>query len=287
MREALSSFPRPELLSACKRFRGEPGFQIYSWYATYHYLIERHREALLWSYIMLRSDIDRDGVLSWSERQQVIEDIDNGVTNMDKASFRRRNFYHVPSALQRAGLTPPRVNTNILWTSLDGPLAIQGLDCSGFSINDCLGPGFQSSHSSAGNPMFATALVFDRLARQTPQCGDCLLKIILHQVRQGLAPLLPRANSQPSQRELVVKALMRYKYTVIDSSNSLFVMVNDADQVDSTLVRRYVQERRELPGQICLNDDVSTTDPQELNDVHQAMNEFYEGVFPEKCAFER
>src|SRR3984957_15518550 len=54
-REAISSFPGPELQSACKRFRGEPGFQLYSWYAAFHYTIEPQREALLWSYIMLRS----------------------------------------------------------------------------------------------------------------------------------------------------------------------------------------------------------------------------------------
>jgi hypothetical protein len=29
--------------------------------------MERHREALLWSYIMLLSDINDDGYLSWLE----------------------------------------------------------------------------------------------------------------------------------------------------------------------------------------------------------------------------
>jgi hypothetical protein len=60
-REAITSFPRPALRSSSQRFRGETGFQLYSWYVFFHYITERHREALLWSYIMLRSDVDDDG----------------------------------------------------------------------------------------------------------------------------------------------------------------------------------------------------------------------------------
>jgi hypothetical protein len=284
MREAITSFPRPELRSACKRFRGE-GFQIYSWYVTFHYLIERHREALLWSYLVLRSDQDGDGVLSWSERQAVLDDLARGDENLLKASFRRRNFYHVPAMLERAGLAPPQVNTNLLWTSLDGPVAIRDANCEDFNVDDCLAPGFGLNRSSSqSNPLFSSAVIFDRVARQNPHCGDCLLKIVLHQTRQGLEPLLPSAGSR--NREVVIKALMKYKYTIMDPTNSLFVMVTDADQVDSTLVERYIRQGKELPGQLCLNDDVSTTELDELEDTRQAMTELMQGIFPEKAAWE-
>jgi hypothetical protein len=80
---------------------------------------------------------------------------------------------------------------------------------------------------------------------------------------------------------------MRYKYTIIDPTNTLFVMVTDADQVDSTLVRNYVRDGKPMPGQICLNDDVATTDEGELLDVKAAVTELFEGAFPEKRDFER
>ncbi|EXJ88108.1 hypothetical protein A1O1_05036 [Capronia coronata CBS 617.96] len=288
MREAISSFPGPELQSACKRFRGEPGFQLYSWYVTFHYLIERHREALLWSYIMLRSDVDGDGNLSWDERQTIMQDLEAGMKNEGRTTFRKRNYYHVPQLLQKAGLAPPKVNTDILWTSLDGPAAIQNADCIEFDVNECLAPGFSVSSTDARtrNPVFSTAVVFDRLARQEPKCGDCLLKLILNKTPKGLAPLLPRAGTQDAQRELVLKAVMRYRYSIINP-DALFVMVTDAEQVDSTLVSRYVRARKELAGQLCLNDDVSTNDPQELADVKQAMTELYEGLFPDPSPFEK
>ncbi|KAL6242503.1 hypothetical protein RBB50_010643 [Rhinocladiella similis] len=288
MREAISSFPGPELQSACKRFRGEPGFQLYSWYVTFHYLIERHREALLWSYIMLRSDVDDDGNLSWEERQTIMQDLEAGMVNEGRTTFRKRNYYHVNQLLQRAGLESPKVNTDILWTSLDGPAAIQNANCIEFDVNECLAPGFSVSSTDAftKNPVFSTANIFDRLARQEPKCGDCLLKLILNKKPKGLAPLLPRANTQAKQRELVIKAVMRYRFSLIHP-DALFVMVTDAEQVDSVLVSRYVRGKKELAGQLCLNDDVTTTDDQELNDVKQAMTELYQGLFPDPSRFEK
>ncbi|RVX73032.1 hypothetical protein B0A52_02158 [Exophiala mesophila] len=284
MKEAIEAFPRPEVQSACKRFRGEPGFQLYSWYMAYHYQIERHREVLLWSYIMLRSDIDRDGILSWEERQSIAHDLAAGTENAGRASFRRKMFYHVPSLLEKAGLKPPQVNTNSLWTSLDGPMAIRDADCAEFNIDECLAPGFLTDDSEASNlnPTFSSAVIFDRLARQNPRCGDCLLKGLLYQTASGLSPLLPHKGGQQADRDLVIKAVMRYKYIVVDPSDTLFVMITDADQIDSTLYRHFVKEQRPLPGQICLNDDVVTTDEQELKDVQSAIRELLQGLFPEQ-----
>jgi hypothetical protein len=286
-REAISSFPGPELQSACKRFRGEPGFQLYSWYAAFHYTIERQREALLWSYIMLRSDMDGDENLSWPERQVIMAELQAGMKNEGKSSFRRRNFYHVPSMLHKAGLAGPKVNTDIQWTSLDGPAAIREVECGEFDVNECLAHGFSTSKSdeTARNPIFSSAVIFDRVARQIPRCGDCLLKLLLNQVHRGLAPLLPRADTQPKLREMVVKAAMRYRYTIINP-DALFVMVTDAEQVDSTLVRQFVRGKKQLAGQLCLNDDVRTEDEGELLDVMKALTELYRGLFPEKSPFE-
>ena len=286
MREAIGSFPGPELMSACKRFRGEPGFQLYSWYATFHYLIERHREALLWSYIILRSDVNDDGYLDSDERRPIQVEIIQGMKTEGKLTYRKRNYFHVAQLLQKAGLDAPKVNTDVTWTSLDGPQAIRDVDCAEFDVNECLAPGFSlSSNSSARNPMFSTAVIFDRVARQMPKCGDCLLKLVLNQIPRGLDPLLPRMK-QREKRVLAVKAAMRYRYAIINP-DALFVMVTDAEQVDHALVGPYVREGRPLAGQLCLNDDVATDDASELADVKQAMTELYQGLFSQKCRFER
>lgn len=286
-REAMQSFPSPQLQSACSRFRGDFGFQLYSWYASFHYTIERHREALLWSYLMHRSDQNHDGYLSWDERQQIVKDLEEGLENEGKSSFRTRTFYQVADILEDAGLEPPKVNLDILWTSMDGPVTVKDVDCFSFDVNDCLAPGFssKSSFEHQQTPIFSTATILDRVARVQPDCGDCLIKILLHRKPRGLEPLMPNNTTQPKEFETVVKALMRYQY-VVNEPDGLFVMVTDAEQVEMTLIKRLLTKKKKV-GQLCLNDDVATNDERELEDLHRAMNALFEGLLPEPSRFER
>lgn len=287
MAETMESFPGPEAQSACSRFRGDFGFQLYSWYATFHYTVERHREALLWSYLMVRADLDGDGYLSWSERKKVLLEVLEGHENEDKSSFRARNFYSLPDVLEDAGLEPPAVNFDILWTSLDGPMYIKDLECFDFDINECLAPGFTANLDTEGdmNPVFSTAAMFDRASRQNPTCGDCLIKILLHRVHKGLSPLMPDPEKQSKEYDIVTKALMRYQY-VVHEPDGLFVMVTDAEQVDSLLIKRF-KKKDKLVGQLCLNDDVSTTDEVELRELQETLTEMYTQLFPERSSFEK
>ncbi|GIZ49359.1 hypothetical protein CKM354_001238900 [Cercospora kikuchii] len=285
-REAMLSFPKPELQSACSRFQGDFGFQLYSWYASFHYTIERHREVVLWSYLMHRSDQDRNGYLSWEERAHVIKDLQDGLQNMG-GSYRMRHFYHLPETLETAGLDPPKVNLDILWTSMDGPLAIKDVDCLSFNVDDCLAPGFSAednTRSSSNAPVLLTAAILDRVARQQPDCGDCLIKILIHRQRKGFGPMMP-TSTQSKAFDIVVKALIRYQY-VIHEPDALFVMVTDAEQVETTLIKRLLTKKKQV-GQLCLNDDVSTQNPTELQDLVKAMTKLFEGLCPSPSRFEK
>jgi hypothetical protein len=249
--------------------------------------MERHREVLLWSYIMLRSDSNDDGYLSWPERQRILHDIAEGMSNEPPEVFRRRFFYRVGDNLKEAGLEPPKVNTNILWTSLDGPSMIRDLDCDTFDTEDCLAPGFSigAIDAHARSPVFSSAAIFDRVARETPRCGDCLLKLVLNRRRAGLGSLLPHPIKKPQQREIVVKALMRYQYTIVQPDAS-FHMITDAEQVEHVLIKPYVYNNKKV-GQLCLNDDVVTHDPNELEALRNAMSRLFEGLLPQKSSFEK
>lgn len=112
-KEVSESFPRPTLKSASRRFRGENGpkgelgFQLYSWHSMFHYIIERQREALLWSYIALRSDTGSNGLLSWSERQIILSELEEGIGYEGSTTHRDRNFFHIQCC------TPPRVSAHL------------------------------------------------------------------------------------------------------------------------------------------------------------------------------
>lgn len=286
-KEAITSFPGPAMRSAYQRFRGETGFQLYSWYVVFHYTMERHREALLWSYIMLRSDVDDDGYLDWSERQRIVRDLAEGMGNDSPETFRRRIFYQVGSLLEQAGLKPPIVNTDILWTSLDGPVHTQDLDCDAFDLENCLAPGFSMSFSDeeARSPVFSAATIFNRVARESPRCGDCLIKLVLNRRRAGLGPLLPHPVKKPKQRETVIKALMKFQYTVVNP-DAMFYMVTDAEQAEHVLLKPYIKHHKKA-GQICLNDDVVTADEAELKHLRKVMSALFEGLLPDVSSYEK
>jgi len=295
-KEVHDSFPRPSLRSACQRFRGETGFQLYTWYAAFHYTIERHREALLYSYIMLRSDPDGDGNLGWQERARVMREIEEGMAHEDDSlGFRRRMHESVDAVHAAAGLEPSRANSKTQWTSLDGPMTIRDIDCFEFDVNECLAPGFGMPSADAvhQSTVFSTASIFDRVARQEPICGDCLVKLILGRQSAGLEPLLPPRDTMRAHREVVLKALKRYSYSVIEP-DALFAMITDANQVKYTLSKELLghtagAKTSDWPrqvGQLCLNDDVATDDEYELMALQKAMTNLFEELYPVPSKFE-
>jgi hypothetical protein len=286
-REAIKSFPRPALQSACQRFRGETGFQLYSWYVAFHYTMERHREALLWSYIMIRADADLNGNLGWDERQKIMKELEEGMERESETGFRKRMFYHMSESLEEAGLEGPKVNVDVQWTSMDGPIAINNIECFEFNVNECLAPGFSTSSSDENhsNYVFGTSTIFDRVARQHPKCGDCLIKLLLNRVEKGLSPLLPYLESHAEQRKMIIKALWKYQYAVVDP-DAYFVMITDAEQIENVLFKRLIKRKGKV-GQLCLNDDVSTEEESAVADVRTVMIRLLESMVPEPSAFEK
>jgi len=285
-KEALSSFPGPMFSTSVQRFRREEGFQLYTWYTAFHYTVERHREALLWSYIMQKSDRDGDGYMTWSERTTILQDIAKGIAVESENSTRDKIYEEVPTLLRENGLEAPKVNQQILWTSLDGPVMIRDLDCSEFDADQCLAPGFASSvpDQNYANPLFSAATIFDRVSRQEPRCGDCLLKLLLNQVKRGVEPLLPNVREH-DKRETVIKALKKYQYTIIEP-DARFVMIENAEQAQNTLVDDILGGSKSY-GQVCLNDDVLTDDPEVISKVQNVVTSFLHSMQPDASRFER
>jgi hypothetical protein len=201
--------------------------------------------------------------------------------------FRHRVFYQISSHLERAGLEHPRVNTDTLWSSLDGPLTIKDLDCDAFDTGDCLAPGFSlaSADARSRSPVFSSAAIFDRVARESPRCGDCLLKLVLNRTPSSLEPLLPHPVKKVQQRETVVKALMRYQYVIVQPDAS-FYMVTDAEQAEHTLLRPYIKDHKKT-GQMCLIDEIAKHEEREIKALRKVINMLLEGLLPEKSSYEK
>jgi hypothetical protein len=235
---------------------------------------------------MMRSDSNDDGYMDWSERQKILSDLAEGMSNETPELYRKRIYYQVGTYLEQAGLKAPVVNNDIIWTSLDGPIMTKDLDCDAFDMEDCLAPGFslESSDAEARSPVFSTATIFDRVSRESPRCGDCLIKLVLNRQQAGLGPLLPHPTKKPKQRAMVVKALMKFQYTVVNP-DAMFYMVTDAEQAEHVLLKPYLKHNKKA-GQICLNDDVVTSNKKELEQLRTVMSSFFEGLLPDVSSYE-
>ncbi|KAH6647864.1 hypothetical protein BKA67DRAFT_523271 [Truncatella angustata] len=297
MKETLASFPEPTKNGICERFRGESRFQIYPWYANFHYTIERFREALLWSYIMSRSDANLDGYLDWKERENILKAIEPGwkmlATKQDgrpaaQSPNRDRMYYHLPDILQKAGLQAPKVNTHVLWTSLDGPETIRTVKCSEFNVDECFADSFGSplSDQATPNPDFTTTNIFSRISKHRPECGDCIIKFVLANYARGLEPLLPPKSAKRHHREIIIKALKKYQHTIIDIDAMKFVMIKDAEQAEQELLERTIKQG-EIFGQWCLNDDVMTESEVQVARIRSVMHNIFETLWPKKTPWEK
>lgn len=220
--------------TASSRFRGrkteyQPSFLFA------HYIIERHREALLWSFFVARADRDRDGSLSWAERRHVLNELGFSVTEggaeeeVQGVLPLRATLANLPSVFERTGLEPPR-STKIAFDSKDGFAMFNSpaLNASSsewpahtvideeeivaprnvctFKRLECLGAGFDKP---AGR--ISTDTILRQLAFERPECGDCAIAILVSKSgREGLDAFLPLSSSttsSSSDRPTVVEPL--------------------------------------------------------------------------------
>ncbi|KAJ6530414.1 hypothetical protein DFH09DRAFT_1166275 [Mycena vulgaris] len=276
MREAAAVWADEMAKTGETRFRGH-GSQVNMVFLTTWYTIEKHRESLLYSFIMLRADADADGVFSSTERQVLIAGLE---AKIPIALREGGSPHYIDVNLVRAGLETPK-ETVYDWLSSDGYPLIHTVrtgsaaHCT-MDVIECFAPG--------------TAIdVFKRVAFDKPQCGDCLIAHLINRSGpEGLAAFLPpltapsapppetptlakrwqdAAFSSGMGREFAVNSIQRYTYVVGSSP------------IQFTSLRRKGDARR-LPNAtspiafLAVNDDIRG-DAFALSQMEMDMRRWY------------
>lgn len=244
-----------------------------------HYVIESHRQALLYSYFFLRADTNLDGSLSLAERHQLLGDLgleDSEVKASEAPYPVRSTLEDLPRAFEATGLQRPR-STEIVFDSRDGfamftptPEYREGPPpgtahvrstnwpvvtatelkkravCS-FSRSQCLGAEFLRPSAR-----ISTNDLLRRVAFEHPECGDCAILLLLNKTgTRGLEAFLPIVDSSvtssassPSTTPFVPLGASTPKYDSIDfsrspSSSVLHLTPLDARQRALHLIQRY------------------------------------------------
>lgn len=201
--------------TAGERFRGA-GQTINHQLLSYNFVIERHREALLWSYLVARLDKDGDGVYSDDELQEAWSDskfpTNTSGSMMDVPLPVRDTLLpdHIKMNLEASRFPTPR-ETEYVFSSQDG-YALAELNVSR-KLDDAW-PDFSEAteqppisqaetiatikwstcwNSEIGNDAVE---LFKHMAFVKPECGDFLItRLVALSGRKGLSAFLPNANA--------------------------------------------------------------------------------------------
>lgn len=183
--------------------------------ATY-YMIEKHREALLWSFLVAAADEDGSGSYSYEERanmrQKIRATTKNGYLHVDEpdrpGTYNRAAYYS--DRLEDAHTKRPK-ETVYVWSSQDGypflgPAKKTFRELTGVQtsfchmpVERCFGHRDFFDEESSGEATFTRHLspeeLFKNMAFRNTGCGDCLIASLLSASgSHGLSAFLPEAE---------------------------------------------------------------------------------------------
>ncbi|KAJ7087918.1 hypothetical protein B0H15DRAFT_780946 [Mycena belliarum] len=269
------------------------------------YVIERHREALLWSWIVAKWG-GASGMIDREQKERMWRELGGGEGNstltLGKAD--RTTADDVEMNMLMAGLQPPRsfdeerqADTAYTWVSMDGysPLFRTLPEKIVLDHTQCIG--------AQAEPAWD---MFLRLLRDNPSCGDNIISSLIHSSRSGLDVFLPGASqtsasaSDPlpfepiilplelptrapalprNPRTFAVRLLMRYAY-VLGDSPTIFMPLKSIMQGERGLKTADAQKSVAL---LCINDDLKDGDQKAAN---QMLKTWFQKRWPEKLQCE-
>ncbi|EGG09279.1 uncharacterized protein MELLADRAFT_96341 [Melampsora larici-populina 98AG31] len=281
------------------------GPEVYLFYLHAWYTIEKHRESLLYSFVMLKTDSNVDGIINQEEYDKMLHhlSIEGSQTVIKTAA--KANSSSVPKvfdALDQLHIPLP-LETEYHWTASDGYALSFNKSCE-ISIDECL----------EYKPDTPSVELFRRIAFEKVQCGDCLIQYLIDQ--NGLNALLPpvepeffNAKLSPpwshtdlngpesdwrngsfkvnltmvqkiGKRKMALRQLERYNY-VIGSSNSTFATIRRPGDVHVQLSP--LQNESHPATYLAINDQVRA--PRFLFPVQNLLHNFFKNRFSDSIGW--
>ncbi|KAJ7438083.1 hypothetical protein B0H11DRAFT_2105600 [Mycena galericulata] len=305
MHEASLAFGSYFAATPLSQFRGSHKvaneFEVNTIFISTHFMIERHREALLWSWVVAKWG-GASGFLGRDEKEAMWRELGGGNDAMlSWTAPERTSRDDVEVNLLMAGVQPPhspdsqrQADTSYTWVSMDGYTPNYHALAAKTVINraDCIREGAETAWD-----------MFRRLLKDKPSCGDNVIASLLHSSKSGLSVFLPPPSTDstppspsdpiilplelpssapplPSNpRVFVARLLMRYAYTLGDSP-TIFVGLKSVAQGERALKSAEMKKDNAL---LCLNDDLRDGDQSAMNRV---LRTFFERRWPQKLECE-
>nr|GAT46878.1 predicted protein [Mycena chlorophos] len=304
MHEAALAFGEYFARTPLSQFRGShkvpEEFEVNTIFLTGHFMVERHREALLYSWVVLKWD----GYVEGMWRDLGGKDGETTIKFDDPAERTTRD--DVELNLLMAGVVPPKVeddheqgDTTYTWTSMDG-----------YSPRfNFLLPSVSLPRSCLERQSDSWSL-FKHLLLEDPACGDQVISALIHKQRSGLGAFLPAATASSSDgddnpetnpdpltlplvltsnppalpsnpRRFAVRLIQRYAH-VLGDSPTLFVGLHSATDTQRNL---RMADTTPATALFCMNDDMGNN-AATLRAADKILKTWFEGRWPEKLRCE-
>ncbi|CAK5274298.1 unnamed protein product [Mycena citricolor] len=301
MHEAALTFGSEFANTPLSHFRGSHDvsgeYEINTIFLASHFVIERHREALLWSWVIGKWGSRTNGVFDKRVKAEMWADL-GGQQQMDDLVFQapeRATKDHVDLNMLIAGIQPPeaiepdkQMHTLYSWVSMDGYTS----DYKNFPMKTT----HRRSACLGTEPEDAWA-VFIRLLMG--QCGDYVITSLTRKSTSGLSAFLPdhtEAKESPEDpvtlplelpnqmprlpsnpRAFATRIIQRYAY-VIGDSPTVFMSMKGVLGAQRILER---VDRERKTALFCLNDDLSSNQ-KVLGDTDTLLRRWFDGRWPDK-----
>ncbi|KAJ6551951.1 hypothetical protein B0H19DRAFT_1297934 [Mycena capillaripes] len=274
-------------------------YEVNTIFLSTHYVVERHREALLWSWVVGKWG-GSSGIIDREQKLQMWQELGGGEGDtLRLGEAERTTADDVEVNLLMAGVQPPGAvdkrkqgDTTYSWVSMDGYSADFHALAKKTQIKrgECIGEDVELAWN-----------MFGRLLKTQTACGDDVIAALMHNSQSGLEVFLPAPSSSGSAasdpmilpfvlpwqapplpanpRAFAVRLLMRYAY-VLGDSPTIFMGMKDKTQA-ARLLKNADSERE--TALLCINDDLGDGDQKAANTL---LKNWFERRWPEKLGCE-
>ncbi|CAE6459063.1 unnamed protein product [Rhizoctonia solani] len=279
---------------------------MYMVFMEHHWIVERWRETLLWSWVVARGEVrSKKNPDAWTEgvAQEAWKELGGTMGEYNLTVQRAPR-----STLENADKWSGAKATTVSFSSLDGYPYAEDMDQQGWvSEGDVCEISFDrcfASHDTASR-------TFQRIAFEEPvECGDCIIRALINQSgNRGLEAFLPPKSKKPFSREakpalplssrwqdvdfrlssavpewvntrqFVLRMLQRYRF-VLGDTPFVFAIINDPGSAAQNV--KVIESRPEL-AILCVNDDVAEGD----DSVRDILGQWMGGRWNQSAAWEQ
>ncbi|KAJ7782380.1 hypothetical protein DFH07DRAFT_790474 [Mycena maculata] len=291
-------------LTPMSQFRGshdvDDEFEVNTIFTATHFVMERHREALLWSWVVAKWGGVADGIIDEELKDAMWLELGAGddYDGLYRNTTGRTTNKDVVLNMRAAGLEQPQsdkpeqqANTTYLFVSNDGfsPNYKERMHEIVLRRNDCIGENKETAWA-----------VFRRLAVEKTHCGDAVIAALTDVSPHGLAIFLPpQTSSAPvpvpailplimpatppplpeNPRAFAVRLIHRYAYAIAETPSAFFG-VESADQG-----RAYFSWLPADLALLCVNDDLYD-DGLNLTKGDMMLRHWFQDKWPDPLAYE-